>query len=129
MTFEGQYLTYAEYTELGGSAMAEMPFNILEFEARKKIDGRTQERLVGQEIPKEVKMCEFAIIETALDEIKRKQNSGASSESIDGYSITYLSPSEVQQVMVSKAKQIEDIMQTYLLTTKINNVPIMYRGL
>ena len=128
MEFNDKYLDYSDYTSLGGT-LTEMPFNILEFEARKKIDGRTQERLVGQEIPKEVKMCEFAIIETALDEIKRKQNSGASSESIDGYSITYLSPSEVQQVMVSKAKQIEDIMQTYLLTTKVNNVPIMYRGL
>jgi len=128
MEFNDKYLDYSDYTSLGGT-LTEMPFNILEFEARKKIDGRTQERLVGQEIPKEVKMCEFAIIETALDEIKRKQNSGASSESIDGYSITYLSPSEVQQVMVSKAKQIEDIMQTYLLTTKVNDVPIMYRGL
>ena len=42
MTFEGQYLTYAEYTELGGSAIGEMPFNLLEFEARKKIDLKIQ---------------------------------------------------------------------------------------
>ena len=42
MTFEGQYLTYAEYQELGGSAIGVMPFNILEFEARKQIDIRTQ---------------------------------------------------------------------------------------
>ena len=128
MEFSNKYLDYSDYTSLGGT-LTEMPFNILEFEARKKIDGRTQERLVGQEIPKEVKMCEFAIIETALDEIKRKQNSGASSESIDGYSISYLSPSEVQQSMIAKSKQIEDIMQTYLLTTKVNDVPILYRGL
>ena len=74
-------------------------------------------------------MCEFAIIETTLDEIKRNNSTNASSESIDGYSISYLSPSEVQQSMIAKSKQIEDIMQTYLLTTKVNDVPILYRGL
>ena len=37
MTFEGQYLTYKEYTDLGGSQIGEMPFNLLEFEARRKI--------------------------------------------------------------------------------------------
>ena len=128
MEFSNKYLDYSDYTSLGGT-LTEMPFNILEFEARKKIDGRTQERLVGQDIPQEVKMCEFAIIETTLDEIKRNNSTNASSESIDGYSISYLSPSEVQQSMIAKSKQIEDIMQTYLLTTKVNDVPILYRGL
>ena len=47
MTFEGQYLTYAEYQELGGSAIGEMPFNLLEFEARRRIDEPTHNRLVG----------------------------------------------------------------------------------
>lgn len=128
MEFSNKYLDYSDYTSLGGT-LTEMPFNILEFEARKKIDGRTQERLVGQDIPQEVKMCEYAIIESVLDEIVRKKNVNASSENIDGYSISYLSPSEVQQSMITKSKQIEDIMQTYLLTTKVNDVPILYRGL
>ena len=35
MTFEGQYLTYDEYLALGGPAIGQMPFNLLEFEARR----------------------------------------------------------------------------------------------
>ena len=65
MTFEGQYLTYAEYQALGGSAIGEMPFNLLEFEARRKIDIRTFNRikeLDSEEIPQEVKLCEYALI-------------------------------------------------------------------
>ena len=63
MTFEGQYLTYAEYQALGGSAIGEMPFNVLEFEARKQIDARTFNRVKNSEtIPQEVKICEYALI-------------------------------------------------------------------
>ena len=45
MTFDGQYLTYVEYQQLGGSTIGKMPFDLLEFEARKQIDIRTQNRL------------------------------------------------------------------------------------
>ena len=64
MKFENQYLKFVEYTELGGK-LSEMPFNILEFEARRMIDRRTQNRLVNvEEIPQEVKMCMLALINT-----------------------------------------------------------------
>ena len=67
MTFEGQYLTYAEYQELGGSAIGLMPFNLLEFEARRRIDIRTQNRLKDKEnIPKEVKLCVYNLINTII---------------------------------------------------------------
>ena len=57
MEFKGQYLTYQEFKALGGT-LDEMPFNLLEYNARKKIDERTFGRLVdkGQEY-KEVKLC------------------------------------------------------------------------
>ena len=65
MTFEGQYLTLDEYIELGGSQIEQMPFNLLEFEARRKIDSRTQNRLRNEEnIPQEVKLCVFNLINT-----------------------------------------------------------------
>ena len=38
MTFENQYLTYAEYLALGGDTIGETPFNLLEYEARKQIN-------------------------------------------------------------------------------------------
>ena len=41
--FSGQYLTYLEYQSLGGT-LEETPFNLLEYEARKQIDLRTQRR-------------------------------------------------------------------------------------
>ena len=46
MQFEGQYLTYPEYRSLGGT-LDITPFNLLEFEARRKIDIETQSRLKG----------------------------------------------------------------------------------
>ena len=48
MEFSGQYLTYPEYKSLGGT-LDIMPFNLLEFEARKKIDNRTLYRLKNVE--------------------------------------------------------------------------------
>ena len=63
MIFENQYLTYDEYTSLGGEQIGEMPFNLLEFEARKQIDLPTHNRLVGiNKIPQEVKLCMFNLI-------------------------------------------------------------------
>ena len=64
MEFKGQYLTYQEYLALGGT-LDEMPFNLLEFDARKKIDERTFGRLVdkGQEY-QEVKLCVYNMITT-----------------------------------------------------------------
>ena len=59
MEFKGQYLTYTEYQDLGGT-LKEMPFNILEFKARKQIDNMTFNRLTSLEKQKqEVKMCEY----------------------------------------------------------------------
>ena len=59
MDFEGQYLTHEEYEALGGT-LGQMPFNLLEFEARRKIDIRTQNRLKNvdsTELPQAVKLC------------------------------------------------------------------------
>ena len=44
MEFSGQYLTYDEYKELGGN-LDQTPFNLLEFESRRIIDSKTQQRL------------------------------------------------------------------------------------
>ena len=119
MEFSGQYLTYSEYRALGGT-LDIMPFNILEFESRKRIDSRTQNRLNGiEEIPQEVKMCMYAIINTIENTIIEKRSSSVASESIDGYSVTYLSPSEITQTISLKSREIEDLMFSYLLVMLI----------
>ena len=57
--FEGQYLTYTEYQSLGGT-LEPTPFNLLEYNARKRIDEKTFGRLIDIEtVPQEVKLCVY----------------------------------------------------------------------
>ena len=63
MEFSEQYLNYEEYRSLGGT-LDLAPFNLLEYEARRKIDIETHDRLKNlnyNDIPLEVKMCEYNI--------------------------------------------------------------------
>ena len=127
MEFKGQYLTYQEYLALGGT-LDEMPFNLLEFNARMKIDERTFGRLVdkGQEY-QEVKLCVYNMI-TTLNSYSSydTQNKAISSESTDGYSISYGTPQK--SVIEAKNSELENIMNSYLANVIINNVPVLYRG-
>lgn len=128
MEFSGQYLNYEEYKSLGGT-LDIMPFNILEFESRKRIDERTQNRLEDVEvIPQEVKMCIFSIMNTIQSYVITNRSNGVASESIDGYSVTYLGASEIQTALASKNAEIEDLMFSYLINVVVNNTPILYLG-
>lgn len=131
MQFSGQYLKYNEYLELGGS-VAETPFNILEFEARRKIDERTFGRLKGIEnIPTEVKMCVYTLINTlnsySMDSTSSR-NKNIASESTDGYSVSYASGSQVQEIVKSKSVELNEIIRTYLLNVMVNDEHILYVG-
>ena len=135
MTFEGQYLTYAEYQELGGSAIGEMPFNLLEFEARRKIDIRTQNRLKdvdSEDIPQEVKLCEYNLInsinEFASAMTNISNNGNVASFNSDGYSESYITPAQIQDVVKSKSAELDDIVRTYLLGVIFNDQHLMYLG-
>ena len=127
MEFEGQYLTYQEYQLLGGT-LEEMPFNLLEFDARKRIDKRTFGRLVdkGQEY-KEVKLCIYNMIITLNSYSSYDtQNKAISSESTDGYSISYGTPQK--SITEAKNSELEDIIDTYLSNLIVDDVPVLYRG-
>ena len=132
MEFSGQYLTYDEYRLLGGTLNI-MPFNLLEFNARKILDERTQGRLIGiEEIPQEVKLCVYSMINelisygdnTSTDSI----NKNVASENIDGYSVSYISSAQFSEVIKSKQSDLEDVMTSYLSTTIVNKVPVLYLG-
>ena len=127
MEFKGQYLTYQEYLALGGT-LEEMPFNLLEFNARMKIDERTFGRLVdkGQEY-QEVKLCVYNMI-TTLNSYSSydTQNKAISSESTDGYSISYGTPQK--SITEAKNSELEDVINSYLVNVVIDNVPVLYRG-
>lgn len=131
MEFSGQYLTYDEYKAIGGT-LDQTPFNLLEFEARKKIDERTFGRLKGIEnIPVEVKMCVYALINTlnsySMDSTSSR-NKNIASESTDGYSVSYASGSQVKEIVESKSVELNDIIMTYLLGVVVNNQHILYIG-
>ena len=137
MKFENQYLTFEEYRLLGGK-MDYMPFNLLEFEARKIIDGRTQRRLVGvEEIPQEVKLCVNRMISDLAKYInemseEKQANGNIASENIDGYSVSYVTTDQVlantQTIIKSKQTELEDIMMNYLIGCVVNGEHIMYNG-
>ena len=133
MTFEGQYLTYAEYIALGGSAIGEMPFNLLEFEARRQIDINTQLRLKNSEyIPQEVKLCENSLINSIMEFAKSKfaaQTNDIKSESIDGYSVSKLTPDMIKEIVASHKIEIDDTIRTYLSLVEFKGEHLMYCGI
>ena len=135
MEFEKQYLTYLEYQELEGT-LEEMPFNVLEFEARKQIDLRTQRRLVDvEEIPSDVKLCVYHLIDrissySNVISSASNSNGNIASENTDGYSISYnqVNVTQIQEIVKSKSKELEDIMLNDLYGVIINNEHIIYNG-
>lgn len=129
MNFEGQYLTYNEYSELGGN-LSQTPFNLLEYELRKRLDLYTQRRLVDVEtIPNEVKMCMFKMI-CSMEKYAEQGglNLNYSSETTDGYSITYAGPQSIQQLVGAKQFELNDIMMNYLFGVIVNDEHLIYRG-
>jgi hypothetical protein len=133
MEFSGQYLTYEEYRSLGGT-LDLTPFNLLEFEARRKIDSRTMNRLKdidSQDIPQEVKICEYNVINSINSYVNtfESANKNIASENIDGYSVSYVNPTQISEVVNSKNAELDDIITTYLFGVVVNNEHIIYMGL
>ena len=132
MEFSGQYLTYNEYKALGGN-LDITPFNLLEFEARKKIDNRTQNRIKYMNSkPEEIKLCVNAMINTLVQYVvdsSKGINKNITSESIDGYSVSFITGSQVQEAIKSKKSELEEIIQTYLGDIRTSdNIPVLYLG-
>ena len=131
MTFEGQYLTYQEYLTLGGSEIGEMPFNLLEFEARNQINLRTQNRLVNEiTIPDKVKLCDFHLIDKIKSYAKstNEASGNKASESIDGYSVSFVTASQIKEIVSSKNVELQDIMSVDLYGVIVNKEHILYAG-
>ena len=130
MEFSEQYLTYDEYKALGGT-IDQTPFNLLEFEARKKIDERTFGRLKNVvKLPQEVKMCMFSLINSinSYGNSTSGNNKNIASETTDGYSVSYVTGGTIQEIIKSKSIELNDIITTYLLGVIVNNEHILYLG-
>lgn len=130
MEFSGQYLRYEEYKALGGT-LDRMPFELLEYETRKRIDERTQNRLKNiEDIPQEVKMCMFKLMNvmSSYDEGLDSVSRNIASENTDGYSVSYVTGSQIQEVLKTKNKELDDIIMTYLNGVIVNNEHILFLG-
>ena len=130
MEFINQYLSYEEYMELGGT-LEEVSFNELEFECRRIIDSRTQNRLKNaDEIPEEVKLLENKMIQTLQGYYVslNKAQSGVASENTDGYSVSYISSNQISQLIEGKIDVLQDLVSTYLFGVIVNNEHVLYLG-
>lgn len=127
MEISGQYLTYEEYLALGGT-LDETPFTLLEFEARREIDLRTKNRLVGKDnIPDEVKLCLYNLINT-VSLYASDTNRSVSSETVGNYSVSYGSGANFREILKSKAEEVDDIVRTQLYGVIFENEHIIYIG-
>ena len=127
MEFSGQYLTYEEYKALGGT-LDLSPFNLLEFESRRRIDIRTFNRLKEvEDIPQEVKICVYKLINSmsSYDENLSNIANNVASENIDGYSVSYVTPA---QIIEFKSNELEDIIRECLLGVVVNGEHLLYCG-
>ena len=130
MDFTNQYLSYEEYQELEGT-LEEVPFNELEYECRRIIDSRTQNRLKNaDEIPEEVKMLENKMIQDLQGYYVslEKAQSGVASENTDGYSVSYISSNQISQLIEGKIDVLQDLVSTYLFGVIVNNEHLLYCG-
>ena len=129
MEFSGKYLTYDEYLELGGT-LPEMSFYLLEYEVSRKIDVRTFGRLIDlEEIPLEVKMCEFNMINRLQTYADTLNNTGnVASENTDGYSVSYLTSDKANDIAKSKDEELDGIIRDYLLNVIVNGEHLLYVG-
>ena len=132
MDFSRQYLTHEEYVELGGT-LNQTPFNLLEFESRRLIDIRTQNRLKNVEnVPQEVKLCEFKLINSIdgyTKSINKAVNENIKSENTDGYAVTYATTTDIEGIIKSKSAELNDTINTYLLLVVVNGEHLMYAGI
>ena len=128
MEFNNQYLTYNEYVELGGT-LEETPFNLLEFGAQKVVDKYTFGRLVDLESQiNEVKLCIFELIKISSESLANSnRDKSISSETIDGYSVSYAQSSEA--LIEAQTSMLKETVKTYLSECYLEDgTPYLYCG-
>lgn len=142
MDMSPRYLTYAEYTEVGGT-LDETEFNYYAYEAESYIDWYTFNRLHNTtEIPDAVKRCEVYLIKFIQERLSvlgvsmGEEGGNANnpimsvmSQSNDGVSVSYGSMS-AKDANASLYKEVEQTIQRQLagVTNELGR-KLLYRGL
>lgn len=132
MELSEKYLTSQEYEAMGGT-LTGTPFILLENESSREIDIRTQNRLSGvTNIPVEVKYCVFHLIESLSLYAKLNTNmsekGNIASTTTDGYSESYLTPTQTKELVKSKNNEISAIIKTWLTDIEVNGENLLYPG-
>lgn len=111
------YLTYAEYTSLGGE-IDEVAFIRREFAASSEIDRATFGRLRKmQSVPNAVKMLVAELID-----IDNEVSNSVQEERVETWSKTYKSASDLKQ-------NKSDLIYAYLIDERDDNgIPLLYCG-
>lgn len=136
------YLSYAEYTEMGGT-LTETEFGDLNFEAECYVDWYTFNRLHNEEtIPDRVKICIYYIIRLLQKQMELMNSSlgnpessdttsvaGIAHQSNDGVSISYNVISAHDALDLIK-KEIDNMIRRYLqgITNSLGR-KLLYRGI
>lgn len=135
------YLTYDEYTDMGGDEINETTFSELEFEAETIINYYTFQRLVNEEtLPEVVKRCMFSLIKQISMKQTAEQlptlstnnainNTSVASQSNDGVSISFNTVS-AKELLDSFDKTTKGIVDKYLqgVTDSLGR-KVLYKGL
>lgn len=122
------YLTYNEFISYGGSADEEK-WTLLEFEARKRIDYLTANRVAAMSaIPEAVKLAMVKIIthDQTYGSTAQADNPLLSSFTTDGYSESYGGASE--QTKAAEDNLLRGIRHLLYGEVDDRGVPLMYRG-
>lgn len=140
------YLTFSEYSDLGGSIEDEVSFTQAEFKARKIIDSYTANRVSAmQEVPDAVKRCIYELIQ--LEMIYDSGVSGlianatgpsagklVASFTNDGYSETYSNGASNAGEYLFLMRKNTDKAQSKTVKDYLayeyddNGVPLLYKG-
>lgn len=122
------YLTYAEYTAMGGT-ISQAAYNRLEFKARKIIDQHTYGRLMALETQSEsVKMAMFELVGLVQkSDVTSADSKQISSESVGDVSTSYAA------VTIASFEQLKaenlDVIGSYLSDGKLEDgTPLLYMG-
>lgn len=115
------YLSYDEYTNMGGSLTA-AAYPRYEKKAAKIIDYYTCQRFADvNPLPEEVKYLMYELITKLVD--TEDKGTVVASESNDGTSITY-----VQKDQNAIGSEYWVLIKTYLADIVIDGVPVLYKG-
>lgn len=134
------YLTFDEYSQMGGDTIEETAFQQLEFEARSVIDYYTFNRLTNETtFPEAVKRCMLKLIvllhdqqmmlQASVPTANQSSNAGIASQSNDGVSVSYNTLSATD-VMEKTKDAIQSTINQYLGNVK-NSLgrKVLYRGI